>query len=142
MLQLLMWTNFSFVAFLFPKGLLFGFFTNWFSCNKFSHLCTFEKNVCVTFVFENILAGDIYLQCNKVWWYFFLFFRDVSLFLGMHAFSNTSALVLISDLVDVRYIFPLTAFNNFYSTTCFKQFDCDRFRRNYISFSELGILDL
>lgn len=51
----------------------------------------------------------------------------------MHVFSNTSALVPISDLVDVRFIFPLTAFNNFYSTTCFKQFDCDRLRHNYIS---------
>lgn len=53
----------------------------------------------------------------------------------MHASSNTSALVLISNLVDVRFIFPLTAFNNF-PTYCFKQFDCDRLRRNYIYISQ------
>lgn len=53
----------------------------------------------------------------------------------MHASSNTSALVLISDLVDVRFIFPLTTSKNF-STTCFKQFVCDRLRCNYIYISQ------
>lgn len=133
-----MWTNFSSMAFLFPKVLLFGFFPNWFSWTKFSHLCTFENNVYVTFVFEKKVWKNLCLwkaQCDGACRYFFLFFRDVSLFSGIHASSNTSALVLISDLVDVRFIFPLTAFNNF-PTTCFKQFDCDRLGRNYIYISQ------
>lgn len=57
---------------------------------------------------------------------------EISLFSGMHASSNTCVIVLISDLVYVRYIFPLTAFNNF-SASHFKQFDFDSLKCNYVS---------